>query len=158
VIDGAGPQPGRLLRLSWVLRSQLALGPAPRTPADLDVLAAAGIRAVLSLCAEEEVPPPPGLEQRFRCRRLALPDHRAARAPHTAELEQALALLVDLTAEGAVYVHCAAGVERSPLLCLAWLMRQRGLSLLDGLDYLMQVHPPTGPLPDQLASLRALSL
>lgn len=144
------------LRLSWVLRGRLALGPAPRRPADLNRLASAGIRSVLSLCAEAEVPPLAGLAQRFHCRRLVLPDHRAGRAPRPAELEQALALLAVLLAEGPVYVHCDAGVERSPLLCVAWLMRQRGLSLLDALDYLMRVHPPTGPLPEQLASLRQI--
>ena len=145
------------LRLSWVLRGRLALGPAPRTSADLDALAAAGIRGVLSLCAEAEVPPPPRLAQRFHCRRLVLPDHRTGLAPRPAELERALALLAVLLLEGPVYVHCNAGVERSPLLCLAWLMRQRGLSLLDALEYLMRVHQPTGPSPEQLASLRELS-
>lgn len=145
-----------VLPVSWVLRNRLALGPAPRHDDDLDWLANQGVTAVLSLCCTSEAAPPPGLEERFHCRRLVLPDHRAGRAPEPAELERALGLLAELEGHGAVYVHCLAGVERSPLLCLAWLMRQRRLSLVAALDYLMQIHPPTGPLPEQLESLRAL--
>ena len=139
---------------NWVLRDRLAVGPAPRSNEDLDQLAAAGIRAVLSLCDPREAPPPPGLVERFTCRRLVLPDHRAGRPPEPVELEQALALLAELEPHGPVYVHCVAGVERSPLICLGWLMRRRRLPLLNALDYLMQVHPATGPLPEQLACLR----
>jgi hypothetical protein len=35
------------------------------------------------------------------------------------------------------------------------LIRRRRLSFIDALDYLKRVHPPTGPLPEQLATLRA---
>jgi hypothetical protein len=38
---------------------------------------------------------------------------------------------------------------------MAWLIRRRRLSFIDALDYLKRVHPPTGPLPEQLATLRA---
>ena len=44
-------------------------------------------------------------------------------------------------------------MERSPLLCMAWLIRHRGLSRLEALEYLMHVHPGTSPLPEQLALL-----
>lgn len=144
-------------RLSWVLAQELALGPAPRRSEHLARLQEAGIGAVLSLCGPEEAPPPLGLERRFLCRRLVLPDHRSGRTLQPAELEQALDLLAELWAAGPVYVHCLAAVERSPLVCLGWLMQKRALSLMQGLDYLMQVHPPTGPLPQQLDALRALA-
>jgi protein-tyrosine phosphatase len=140
-----------------VLRNQLAVGRAPRRPIHLDRLEQEGVRGVLSLCAVDEAPPPEDLDRRFHCRRVVLPDHRTGRAPEPAELELALQHLAALLASGPVYVHCVAGVERSPLICLAWLMRVRQLPLLDALDYLMQVHPGTGPLPEQLASLQELS-
>jgi hypothetical protein len=38
---------------------------------------------------------------------------------------------------------------------MAYLMRYRDLSMLDSLDYLKSVHPSTGPLPDQIASLQS---
>lgn len=140
-------------RISWVLCGELAVGPAPRTRRHGAHLLEQGIAAVLSLCSEEEAPPP-ALPERLPCRRLVLPDHRAGRPPLPEELEQALALLAELQALGPTYVHCRAGVERSPLVCLAWLMRRRRLSLLEALDYLMQVHPATGVLPQQLDLLR----
>ena len=145
------------LRLSWVLRGALALGPAPTSARHLDQLEAEGIVAVLSLCARQEAPPPNDLERRFACRRVVLPDHRSGGAASGQELELALRALAELRTAGPVYVHCVAAVERSPLICLAWLMRERQLSLLDALAYLMQVHPGTGPLPEQLASLQGLS-
>jgi hypothetical protein len=150
-------QPPSPFRPSWVLRNQLALGRAPRRLSHLERLEEEGVHGILSLCAVEEAPPPEDLNSRFKCRRLVLPDHRSGRAPEPAELERALEHLAELLEGGAVYVHCVAAVERSPLICLAWLMRVRQLPLLDALDYLMQVHPGTGPLPEQLASLRELS-
>jgi protein-tyrosine phosphatase len=65
------------------------------------------------------------------------------------QLEQAMLFLADLQPQGPVYVHCVAGVERSPLVCMAWLVRRHSLSPQRALDYLMEVHPGTNPLPGQ---------
>jgi hypothetical protein len=143
-----------MFRPSWVLRGQLALGPAPLYVHHLHLLQSYGVVSVLSLCSEEEAPIPFGLAQRFHCRRCVLPDHKSRRAPLPFEIQHAFDALVQLFGHGSVYVHCQAGVERSPLLCIAWLMYNRRLSLIEALDYLKSVHPMTGPLPSQLASLR----
>ena len=145
-------------RIDWVLVHELAIGPAPRAERHLERLADQGMRAVLSLCSPEEAPPPEGLEQRFACGRLVLPDHRAERFPEMQELGAALALLEQLRAEGPVFVHCVAAMERSPLVCLAWLVSRHGQSPQAALDYLMQVHPGTNPLPGQLRLLDQLRL
>ena len=143
-------------RLAWVLRDELLLGPAPSRLEHLDQLAQRGVRAVLSLCAEAEAPPPAGMAERFTLARLVLPDHRSAEPMRLEQLEQAVELLEQLSGSGPVFVHCLAAMERSPLLCLAWLKRRRRLSTLQALDYLMQVHPGTSPLPAQLALLEQL--
>ncbi|MEA5423095.1 dual specificity protein phosphatase [Synechococcus sp. CCY9202] len=153
----ADPPSRRRFRIDWVLRQELALGPALLRRHHLDQLEQAGLCGVLSLSGVEEAPPPLGIEQRFRCRRLVLPDHRSGRLIEPAELEAALELLAELSAEGPVFVHCVAAMERSPLVCLAWLMRRRGLSQQQALDYLMQVHPGTSPLPGQLRVLEGLN-
>ena len=151
------PAPGQSrFRVDWVLVQELAVGPAPRAERHLERLTEAGVTAVLSLCSEQEAPPPAGLESRFECRRLVLPDHRVERLPELAQLEQALEALAELRAKGPVYVHCVAAMERSPLVCLAWLVRRHGLTPQRALDYLMQVHPGTNPLPGQLALLAQL--
>jgi len=150
------PSPGQApsrFPVSWVLVGELALGPAPLAGRHLDRLEAEGVGAVLSLCAEQEAAAPEGMAERFVCRRLVLPDHRAGRLLELEELEQALAALAELHGQGPVFVHCVAAMERSPLVCLGWLMRRHGLSQQRALDYLMQVHPGTNPLPAQLALL-----
>jgi hypothetical protein len=144
-------------RVSWVLVQELAVGPAPRAECHLDRLEQEGVKAVFSLCGLQEAPLPPGLEQRFVYGRLVLPDHRSGRAPQLVELEQALAVLAELLQRGPVFVHCLAAMERSPLLCMAWLVRSRGLSPQRALDYLQQQHPGTNPLPEQWRVLQQLA-
>ena len=144
-------------RIDWVLVDELAIGPAPRATRHLDRLSDAGIHAVLSLCKHEEAPPPQDLSTRFVHQRLVLPDHRSGRLPQINELKAALEMLLSLHQQhGAVYVHCVAAMERSPLVCLAWLVKQRHLTPARALEYLMQVHPGTNPLPGQLALLQEL--
>ena len=148
---------GHRFRIDWVLVNELAIGPAPHAPRHLDRLSDAGIQAVLSLCDPAEAPPPQELSSRFAHQRLVLPDHRYGRLPEVSELKAALELLLRLHQQhGAVFVHCVAAIERSPLVCLGWLVKQHHLNPARALDYLMQVHPGTNPLPGQLALLHEL--
>jgi len=151
------PGPDRRFQLNWVLVEELAIGPAPRSERHLDRLQEAGIKAVLSLCGPVEAALPDGLDERFAHQRCFLPDHRAGRVPQLSELEQALDVLAALREQGPVYVHCVAAMERSPLVCLAWLVSRHGQTPERALDYLMQVHPGTNPLPGQLALLLGLT-
>lgn len=147
---------GEIFRFDWVLKDELAVGAAPRDVRHLEYLVAEGIAAILVLCSESEITPPKGYSSRFVIKRLVLPDHRCDRLPDLGELEGALAALAELRVHGPVYVHCLAGIERSPLVCLAWLVQQHQLTPLRALDYLMQVHPGTNPLPGQLELLTRL--
>ena len=139
----------------WLDAGRLALGPAPRTLAHLQRLQQEGIVAVLSLCSTLEAPPPPQQEPMFACRRLVLPDRHTNRPLERSELEQAMALLKELQACGAVYVHCRAGVERSPLLCVLWVMREWRLPLQEALEYVQDVNPASCPLAEHLGCLQA---
>ena len=149
-------QNSRYFRINWVLIDQLAIGPAPRAERHIDRLCEAGIRCVLSLCSAEEATPPAGLIEKFRTIRYVLPDHRAGRLPTLNELEIALGRLTELQQHGPVFVHCVAAMERSPLVCLAWLVQKHRLTPERALDYLMQQHPGTNPLPGQLVLLHKL--
>ena len=142
--------------IDWVLVDELAIGPAPRATRHLDRLQEQGVQALLSLYNEEEAPRAEGLEERFSHQRNVLPDHRAERLPEPSELQSALAALRELQVDGPVFVHCVAAMERSPLVCLAWLVSRHGQSPQAALDYLMQVHPGTNPLPGQLKLLDQL--
>lgn len=143
-------------RISWVLVDTLALGPAPLAERHLQRLEAEQIKSVFSLCGEDEVPPPAGLNQRFRFERFVLPDHRSSQILELHQLQAAIRHLDLLSQYGPVYVHCVAAMERSPLLCIAWLVKRQGLTPTEALDYIMQVHPGTNPLPRQLALVRQL--
>ena len=151
-------QRSRYFQVDWVLVDELAIGPAPRKQRHLDRLHELGIKGVLSLCSITEAEPPEKFDQSFQTRRFVLPDHRAGRMPTTQELETALENLRDLLKHGPVYVHCVAAMERSPLVCLAWLVRQHSMTPERALDYLMQQHPGTNPLPGQLALLQDLRI
>ncbi|GAQ85912.1 Putative dual specificity phosphatase [Klebsormidium nitens] len=57
---------------------------------------------------------------------------------------------------GKVYVHCAAGISRSPCVCLAYLMKERGLSLEEARTLVKQVRPqvcPNAGFEEQLRKL-----
>ena len=99
---------------------------------------------------------PVGLDERFVHQHSVLPDHRTGRLPDLVELEAALDALAALLQQGPVFVHCVAAMERSPLVCLAWLVSRHRLTPQQALDYLMQIHSGTNPLAGQLALLDRL--
>lgn len=47
--------------------------------------------------------------------------------------------------QGKVFVHCVAGVSRSPTICLAYLMQERGMSLEDAERLVRKVRPQICP-------------
>ena len=148
--------PERPLPYSWVLTGQLALGPMPAGPAHWQQLEEAGLRSRFSCCYAEE-------ESLLSCpahwpsARISLPDHRAQEpltAPRLLEaLEAAAALLQEA---GPLYLHCRAGIERSPLIAVGLTARVRRLSLFDALDWVRRCHPAALPLADHLELLEQL--
>lgn len=76
--------------------------------------------------------------------------------PNLSELQLALQGVPALRADGPVFVHCVAAMERLPLVCLAWLVSRHRQTPQRALDYMMQVHPGTNPLPGQWALLQGL--
>jgi len=137
-------------QFDWVLTKELAVGCAPRSHRHIQRLLEEGIKGVLSLCSAEEAAPPDLLFETMKTSRVVLPDHRVHRHPTIEEIESALEELKALKKHGPIYVHCVAGVERSPLICIAWLVTQKNLTPEQALAYLMEVHPGTCPLPGQL--------
>ena len=65
-------------------------------------------------------------------------------------------ILTEIKLLGPVFVHCVASVERSPLICMAWLIKMHNLSPKQALDYLMEIHKGTNPLPSQYNILLSL--
>ena len=144
----------KVFRIDWILKNELAIGRAPRSNEEIELIKAIGIKSILSLCSDDEASFS-GLDIKFfNHERFVLPDHKDGRSPNNFEIQKAYYLLEKLMQKGSVYIHCLAGVERSPLISLLWLIKKHELSLNESLYYLMEVHPGTNPLPEQLESLR----
>ena len=138
-------------KVTWVLIDEVGIGKAPSKDKHAAVLAEAGIKSILSLCSPEEASLSIKIEENFVYRRLVLPDHKSSKSIKLDQLNQALDVIEEfLQSAGPVYVHCIAAMERSPLVCLGWLIRKHQLDPQSALDYMMQIHPGTNPLPEQL--------
>ena len=143
-------------KFDWVLINELAIGTAPRKSSDLDFIESEKIQSILTLCSEEEAKLADNIEKRFKHKRIFLPDHRTGIFPEKSQIQNVLVTLDRFMQRGSVFVHCVAAMERSPLICMAWLISKKNLDLSQSLDYMMQVHPGTSPLPEQLKLLNDL--
>ena len=144
------------IKLDWVLSNEIAIGSAPKTFEDINYLKVNGIHGILSLCSMEENPFNVNLKDFFNCKNIILPDHKYKDSLSIDQLNLALENLSILRKGGSVYVHCLAGVERSPIVCMGWLVKKHNLTPTQALDYLMNVHNGTNPLPEQLKLLSLL--
>tara|TARA_Y100000589_G_C26983217_1_gene559471 strand:+ start:60 stop:527 length:468 start_codon:yes stop_codon:yes gene_type:complete len=146
----------RSFNIDWILVNELAIGRAPKYEQDILKMKDEGIVSVLSLCREDEAEFPTQMRDHFRCERFILPDHKSGRIPSIEELNQAINLLAELKKSGPIFVHCIAAMERSPLVCMAWLIKEHNLKPQQSLDYMMQIHPGTNPLAEQFELLHEI--
>ena len=149
---------GGEFKFNWVLRKELAVGNFPKNNECLDFLESQGINAILTLCRFEEAGIEKNLKSRFKHVYYPLPDHSYKEKMKIDQLLYSLKKLAELKKYGSVYVHCLAGVERSPLICMAWLVKYRDFAAIEALDYLMQVNEGTNPLPSQFKLLNKFLL
>ncbi len=141
------------IKLDWILSNEIAIGSAPKNFEDINHLKINGINGILSLCSNEENPFNVNLKDFFNHKNILLPDHKYKYPLSIDQLNIALENLSILRKGGSVYVHCLAGLERSPLVCMGWLVKNHNLTPTQALDYLMNVHHGTNPLPEQLKLL-----
>ncbi|NJP09720.1 MAG: dual specificity protein phosphatase family protein [Leptolyngbyaceae cyanobacterium RU_5_1] len=140
--------------MSWVISKKLAVGAAP-TLQTLPELAKHGIQVLVSLCAETEARLPDEVQQHFECVRLVLPDSHCAEQLTPDQLAKAVALLHHPIAnQRTVFVHCLAGIERSPTVCIAYLCQHHQFELWEATKWLKQVHPRSMPTNAQMQVLR----
>ncbi|MCS7314306.1 MAG: dual specificity protein phosphatase family protein [Bryobacterales bacterium] len=141
----------------------LLVGSCPDNPAEVLEIKRAGATALLSLQTDEDV-----AERGYAwsdvehwCRQAEIlpvrepvrdfdPEHLSERIPGCART------LDRLLADGhTVYLHCTAGVQRSPSVAIAWLVWRRGLSFEQAYALVTQ-RRYCQPNPDPIrAALRA---
>lgn len=146
----------RPLPYSWVLTGRLAVGPMPAGVVHWQQLEQAGLRARFSCCYPHEerlaVVPPHWLSGG-----VPMPDHRHQEPLEPERLASALAVAEQLLRQGTpLYVHCLAGIERSPLIAVGLTARARNLPLFDALDWVRRCHPAAQPLVSHLELLERL--
>ena len=144
------------LSFDWVIKNELAVGKSPKLEKDLDFLKTKGIKSVLSLCSDEEGQIHSGIKTIFNYQQFILPDHKKDKSITSEHLEKAINNLSYLIKNKPVYVHCVASVERSPLVCMAWLLKTNYLTPIEALEYMNHTHKLTNPLPGHLATLNEL--
>ena len=62
--------------------------------------------------------------------------------------------LSKLINKGATFVHCFASVERSPLICILYIMTIFNLEIEEALDYILSKHEYTNPTNKQLKLIK----
>ena len=135
-----------ILNFDWVCIDKLAVGHAPTQNRHFEFLKLKNIKFILSLCNDNENKIPNQYKKYFSLHKCVLKDHNSEEDPTVEEYTKAIKILRNLTNQGIVYVHCLAGIERSPLTCIGWLIIEENLQADDAYDYLKEIHPTTNPL------------
>ena len=94
------------------------------------------------------------LENNFLCKRVILPDSRKKNLPTESEIDYAFDTLRDLVNKNVTFIHCFAAIERSPLLCILFIMKKYNIELEDSLDYVRSVHEIANPRNKQLLLIK----
>ena len=144
------------LKFNWILREELAIGIAPEKEKHLFILKEKGISSILNLCHKEEVVIPKNINFDFTFIRFALPDHNYPEVISIEQINTVLEIIEELIKKGPLFIHCKAAIERSPLICMAWLIKKHNLSKLQSLNYLMNKNKGSCPTRNQLKILDKL--
>lgn len=140
-------------KVDWIVIDQLAIGSLPRKALHLEMLKKENIKCIFGLCENNDYTKIDNFKEFFTYEQFILPDHKVGKLPSINQIENCLNILENLLKKGKTYVHCYAAMERSPLICMAWLIRKHNLNPQESLDYVMQTHKGTSPLPGQLLLL-----
>lgn len=132
-----------------MIEDGLWVGAALNTPEDFAFLANLGITDILTLQTVEEsktyglrpeVEFSLALRNRINLHRIEIEDFSFRDLVNA--LPKAVELLEKIRKQGkSVYVHCAAGLERSPTVIAGYLVKTKGLSPEEACKYVRNRHP-----------------
>ena len=141
---------------NWILKNKLAIGTSPKSLQDLNLLQKNKVKNILGLCSEKESVWHNEVENLFSCKRYVLPDSIQNKLPTNNQMLCAYEILKDFVNDNITFVHCLASIERSPLLCILFLMKNYNLNVEESLDYVKRVHEQTNPRNNQLLLIKNL--
>ena len=142
---------------NWVLKNKLAIGTSPSNKEDIIFLKNNKVKNILGLCSETETKWHEDLETSFCCDRVILPDSNQPKLISEKQILNAYIVLNNFIKKGITFIHCYASIERSPLLCIMYIMHEYNLDLEEALDYVKQVHNFTNPRNNQLFLLKKIN-
>lgn len=144
-------------QLNWILKGELAVGPIPLDKQRQSLLIDSKIRSILTLCSEAEGTPPSSLTNQLNWQRIPLQDSHSDRPVALIDLEQAVDQAQKYIQSSApLYVHCVAGMERSPSVCVGYLYKYKSMELWEALNWVKQANPRTNILDSQLKAIQQL--
>ena len=139
---------------NWILKKRLAIGTTPTKIEDINLLNHHKVKNILGLCSEDECKWHKNLENNFICKRIILPDSRKKKLPSESEIDYAFNTLRNFVQKNITFIHCFASIERSPLLCIMYIMEKYDIELEESLDYVKSVHRMTNPRNKQLLLIK----
>lgn len=143
---------------SWVLRNQLAVGSSPSESENIVFLMKKKVKNIIGLCSEKESNWHENIHKNFNCERIFLPDSRKDKLPCKKDLLFAFTKLKNALKKDITFVHCYASIERSPLLCIMYIMSSYNLSIEDSLDYVKRKHIYTNPTNQQICLVKQIMI
>jgi len=147
-----------------IINGKLLVGSRPEDASDVDQLCKLGVGAVLSLQSDSDLSRT-GLswaalwrlqvEKGLEVHRHSIIDFNPRDLIE--KLEEAVDILEGLaTRHERVYVHCTAGVNRSPTVCIAWLFMRRGRTVDEAKEEVLRRRTVARPYSQVLKWLRRL--
>lgn len=141
----------------------LYVGPCPNSPERIRQMKLQGLTGVVSVQTDDDLHSM-GMNypllwkflmgQGFSCHRHPIEDFNQRAL--TAQLDHAVALVDDLRRAGRpTYLHCTAGVNRSPTVAIAYLIQHQNMSLDDAWEQVTTRRPS---VPNRLALERWLAI
>lgn len=135
----------------------------PRTTLHWQQLEEAGFRSRFSCCySDEELFAP--IPDHWTSAGVPLPDHREQEPLLEERLERAIDIASSLLESGpALYLHCWAGRERSALVAVGLMAKEKRGDLFEALEWVRRCHPAASPIYahlemlDQIIKRRAVS-
>ena len=138
-----------LMHISPILKNKLLIGSCPMTAGDIGQLKAEGITAVLNLQTDEDLRVReidwPSMEDAYRetgieIRRFPIADFSPQDMRR--KLRACVGVLAGLIRAGrVVYVHCNAGINRSPTVAVAYLHWIEKWELMAAYAHVMSCRP-----------------
>jgi len=138
---------------NWILSNRLAIGTSPLKEDNVNFLISNGIKNIIGLCSVDEIGWHEQVESHFKTIRVVLPDSHSNDLPTFEQLQKAYNSLEEFVKDDITFIHCVASIERSPMLCILYVMKKYNITLENSLDYVKRMHKYTNPTNSQLKTL-----